>query len=276
MNIREMTLMMGIKGSINDTNSNKNKIDRSTISSKQIKELMKTHHIYMNWKKAHKNPDCFKLPDIDSRKWGFELVADVDVPENELRSAKETSDRILKNIYAYLEKKSKSLSDNDMAAFYPIKKYFDELKENKPAVIKTQKEFNIGKTKYVNKPKELHEGQQVIITSYEGKKNSEVKPQETDKVLMYVPEYVKETDGKTINLDKEMKDKIMEIAKSGVLSILHLKSEEAYVELIKEKIERKILKLTEFHSTGTFAFENDEIQLVFVGNHIGIHLKEAA
>lgn len=130
--------------------------------------------------------------------------------------------------------------------------------------------------KYVNKPKEFLEGQSVIITPYENRKQTS--SQETEHNLMYVPEYVKEKDGKTINLDKEMRDKIMEIAKSGILSILHLKSKEAYVELIKEKIEREILKLTEFHSTGTFAFtfENDEIQLVFVGNHIGIHLKEAA
>lgn len=204
---------MGIKGSINDTNSNKNKIDRSTISSKQIKELMKTHHIYMNWKKAHENPDWFKLPNIDSRKWGFELVADADIPENELGSAKETSDRILENIYAYLEKKSKSLSDNDIAAFYPIKKYFDGLKENKPAVIKTQKEFNINKQKYVNKPKELPEGQNVIITPYEEKKNSEVKPQETNKVLMYVPEYVKEADGKVT-----VETKAVEVPKEVIIT----------------------------------------------------------
>lgn len=179
------------------------------------------------------------------------------------------------DICDFLDKKVSICSARSMRTIY---KYFDKKnKESKPVIVDTHNTITTG-MKYTNKPKELPEGQNVIITPYEDKKNSEVKPQEADKVLMYVPEYVNEKDGKTINLDKEMKDKIMEIAKSGILSILHLKSEEAYVELIKEKIEREILKLTEFHSTGTFAFtfENDEIQLVFVGNHIGIHLKEAA
>lgn len=48
--------------------------------------------------------------------------------------------------------------------------------------------------KYINKPKALPAGQNVIITPYEDKNKS--KPQETNKVLMYVPEYVKEADGK--------------------------------------------------------------------------------
>lgn len=185
--------------------------------------------------------------------------------ENEIKN----SAKIVGNIFG------KSLS------FFSTGILEEETKQEKQIVVHDEKiedKEAKNKMKYINKPKELPEGQNIIITPYEEKNNSEVKPQETNKVLMYVPEYIKEKDGKTINLDKEMKDKIMEIAKSGVLSILHLKSEEAYVELIKENIEREILKLTEFHSTGTFAFtfENDEIQLVFVGNHIGIHLKEAA
>ena len=87
---------------------------------------------------------------------------------------------------------------------------------------------------------------------------------------------MKEKDGKVINLDQVIKDKIMKIAKNGILSILHFESEEVDIDEVKEKITREILKLTEFHQVGIFTFENDEIQLIFVGCHIGIHLKEAA
>ena len=99
-----------------------------------------------------------------------------------------------------------------------IQDYYDNLykesqAKNKPAVIKTQKEFNINKPKYVNKPKELPEGQNVIITPYEEKKNSEVKPQETNKVLMYVPEYVKEADGKVT-----VETKAVEVPKEVIIT----------------------------------------------------------
>lgn len=94
-------------------------------------------------------------------------------------------------------------SDNDVMepgwGYYAhlIQKYYDNLyKEsqvkNKPVIITESKST----PKYINKPKKLPEGQNIIITPYEEKKNSEVKSQKTDKVLMYVPEYVKETDGK--------------------------------------------------------------------------------
>lgn len=78
-----------------------------------------------------------------------------------------------------------------------IQNYYDNLykesqAKNKPVIITESKST----PKYINKPKELPKGQNIIITPYEEKNNSEVKPQKTDKVLMYVPEYVKEADGK--------------------------------------------------------------------------------
>ena len=222
------------------------------VTSNTVRELSKTH--------KYRYDDKTKLFTI--------------IPYKQNESVDEYFKIVFDNICDFLDKKRSTCCSDLLQAIYD---YFDKKnKENKPAAIKTQKEFNISKPKYVNKPKKLPEGQNVIITPYEEKKNSEVKPQETNKVLMYVPEYVKEADGKVINVDQAMKDKIIKIAERGVQSILHLKSEEAYVELIKEKIEREILKLTEFYQDGMFAFENDEIQLIFVGCHIGIHLKETA
>ena len=72
---------------------------------------------------------------------------------------------------------------------------------------------NYTPVKYINKPKALPAGQNVIITPYEEKNNSEVKPQETNKVLMYVPEYVKETDGKVT-----VETKAVEVPKEVIIT----------------------------------------------------------
>ena len=258
MNIREMTLMMGIKGSINDTNSNKNKIDRSTISSKQIKELMKTHHIYMNWKKAHKNPDWFKLPDTDSRKWGFELVADVDVPENELRSAKETSDRILENIYAYLEKKSKSLSDNDMAIFYVIKKYFDNLE-----ITKTDKDIA-----------SIEMPLSIPIISIRSDFGTWLEGDE----LVRVPKYIKnQEDGQLIPINAEIKKKLVKAFSKNILSILNSTNDDFRIDDVKNAIKSERLKITEVHDKQADAFTamNAQVQLIVCGDKVGIKLKDS-
>ena len=97
------------------------------------------------------------------------------------------------DICDFLDKKVSICSARSMRTIY---KYFDKKnKESKPVIVDTHNTITTG-MKYANKPKELPEGQNVIVTPYEEKNNSEVKPRETDKVLMYVPEYVKEADGK--------------------------------------------------------------------------------
>lgn len=140
------------------------------VTSNIVRELSKTH--------KYKYDDKTKLFTI--------------IPYKQNESVDEYFKIVFDNICDFLDKKRSTCCADLLQAIY---KYFDKKnKESKPAIITESKST----PKYVNKPKELSEGKNVIITPYEEKKNSEVKPQETDKVLMYVPEYVKEADGKII------------------------------------------------------------------------------
>ena len=159
------------------------------VTSNTVRELSKTH--------KYRYDDKTKLFTI--------------IPYKQNESVDEYFKIVFDNICDFLDKKRSTCCSDLLQAIYD---YFDKKnKESKPAVIKTQKEFNISKPKYVNKPKELPKGQNVIITPYEEKKNSEVKPQETNKVLMYVPEYVKETNGKVT-----VETKAVEVPKEVIIT----------------------------------------------------------